>query len=101
MKTIEAARTLRLKLLGVDMDDDGLVPEILDSKLRNWDTVLGPEPKILYAVLSGQKPTGTTQTLLRRKAVYDITEQHDILIIEDDPYYFIQLGEVDSEQYET
>ncbi|KAJ6073404.1 aromatic aminotransferase Aro8 [Penicillium canescens] len=35
-------------------------------------------------------PTGTTQTLQRRKEIYAVAEKHDLYIIEDDPYYFFQ-----------
>lgn len=27
----------------------------------------------------------------RKKAIYDICKRHDIIIVEDDPYYFLQL----------
>lgn len=92
---IEAARPLGLNILGVRMDDIGLVPEDLDSKLRAWDTSAGAvhaKPSVLYTIPSGQNPTGRTQTEERRRAIYCVAEEHDLIIIEDDPYYLIQLG---------
>lgn len=28
---------------------------------------------------------------VRKQAIYDICKRHDIIIVEDDPYYFLQL----------
>jgi aromatic amino acid aminotransferase I / 2-aminoadipate transaminase len=39
----------------------------------------------------GQNPTGATLPLERKKAIYEICVQYDIVICEDDPYYFLQL----------
>jgi aromatic amino acid aminotransferase I / 2-aminoadipate transaminase len=39
----------------------------------------------------GQNPTGGTLSLERRKKIYAICQKYDILIIEDDPYYFLQM----------
>ena len=89
---IGAAKPLGLNMLGVEMDKEWLRPDDLTSKLLSWDAVEGPKPRVLYTIPSGHNPTGTTQTTERRKAIYQIAEQHDILIIEDDPYYFLQLG---------
>ena len=39
----------------------------------------------------GQNPTGATLTLERKQAIYDICVEYDVIICEDDPYYFLQL----------
>lgn len=89
--TIASARAKGLKTLGIEMDDLGLVPEDLDQKLQNWDHAVGRKPFVLYMIPTGQNPTGTTQSLQRRRAIYDVAERHDLYILEDDPYYFLQL----------
>jgi DNA-binding transcriptional MocR family regulator len=38
----------------------------------------------------GQNPTGATLSMERRKAIYELCDVHDILIIEDDPYWYLQ-----------
>lgn len=91
--TIAAVKAQGLNVLGVKMDGRGLVPEDLDVKLRAWDPSKGKKPFVLYTIPSGQNPTGTTQDTERRKAIYEVAEKHDIYIIEDDPYYFLQLGD--------
>ena len=40
---------------------------------------------------SGQNPTGATQGTERRKAIYAVAQKHDLIIIEDEPYYFLQM----------
>ena len=90
---LETARPMGLRVEGVSMDEHGLRPDALDELLTNWDPVArsGPKPFVLYTVPTGQNPTGSTQTLERRKAVYAVAQKHDIYILEDEPYYFLQM----------
>jgi aromatic amino acid aminotransferase I / 2-aminoadipate transaminase len=44
----------------------------------------------------GQNPTGGTLSLERRKKIYALCQKYDILIIEDDPYYFLQMPDYGS-----
>jgi aromatic amino acid aminotransferase I / 2-aminoadipate transaminase len=39
----------------------------------------------------GQNPTGATLPFERKKKIYEICVKYDIIICEDDPYYFLQL----------
>ncbi len=76
----------------IKIDGDGLVPEDMERVLANWnpDEHEGrPRPKLLYTVPVGQNPTGTLLTTDRKKAIYDICVKYDIIICEDDPYYFL------------
>lgn len=91
---LETAGPLGIKVVGVKMDDQGLLPEAMDELLTNWK----PEerggrrkPHVLYTVPSGQNPTGATQGVQRRKEVYEVARKHDVFIIEDEPYYYIQM----------
>ena len=67
---METMRPMGLKLLGVKMDEQGILPDDLDHILSNWDTTArkAPKPFVMYIVPSGQNPTGSTQPLSRRKA---------------------------------
>ena len=91
--TLMASRAQGLKTQSIRMDEDGLMPEDLDTKLRCWDTSQGRKPFVLYTIPSGHNPTGITQSIARRTAIYEIAERHDLLILEDDPYFFIRLDE--------
>ncbi|KAL8823998.1 MAG: hypothetical protein Q9191_005380, partial [Dirinaria sp. TL-2023a] len=86
-----ASRAQGIKTQGIEMDDGGLVPEDLDSKLQDWDTSRGRKPFVLYTIPSGHNPTGITQSTARKNSIYEIAERHDLLILEDDPYFFLRL----------
>ncbi|KPI45022.1 Aromatic amino acid aminotransferase [Cyphellophora attinorum] len=90
--TIEVAALLGVKLRGISMDAGGIIPDELESALQSWNvTTDGPRPSVLYTIPSGQNPTGATQTLARKRAIYTLAEKYDLLIIEDDPYYFLRV----------
>ncbi|KII84829.1 hypothetical protein PLICRDRAFT_167201 [Plicaturopsis crispa FD-325 SS-3] len=77
----------------IAMDGDGLLVEDLRRVLANWETDHPGvrRPKLLYVVPVGQNPTGSTMTFERKQAVYALCVEYDIIICEDDPYYFLQL----------
>ena len=90
----ETLRPLGARLIGVDMDSEGLLPSHLDDILTNWNPTernSKDKPFFLYTVPSGQNPTGATQSLKRRKDIYRVAQKHDLYIIEDEPYYFLQM----------
>ena len=90
----ETARPLGVRWVGVKMDEEGLLPSHLDSLLTTWDPSAhnnAAKPWLLYTVPSGQNPTGTTQSLVRRKELYRVAQKHDLFIIEDEPYFFLQM----------
>lgn len=89
---LESAGPLGVNVVGIDMDDCGLIPASLDATLCNWNISQGPKPFVLYTIPSGQNPTGTTQSAERRKAIYEVAQSHDLIILEDDPYYFLRLN---------
>ncbi|KAM7194306.1 pyridoxal phosphate-dependent transferase [Naviculisporaceae sp. PSN 640] len=93
---LETAMPLGVKVFGVKMDDQGLLPESMDEMLSNWDVVQrggARKPHVLYTVPSGQNPTGATQGEERRREIYKVCQKHDLYIIEDEPYYFLQMHE--------
>lgn len=83
----------------VTLDGDGMVPEALDKMLDNWhrDHAGRKKPRLMYCIPVGQNPTGSTLTAQRKRKIYDICVRHDIIICEDDPYYFLQFPTYDSQ----
>lgn len=76
------------------MDSEGLLPSHMDSILEDWDTSEhegASKPWLLYTIPTGQNPTGATQGEQRRRELYRIAQKHDVFILEDDPYYFLQM----------
>lgn len=74
----------------VKVDGQGLVPEELDRVLTEWDDAVGKKPHLLYTIPCGQNPTGSVQPQERYDAIYAICQKHDVIIMEDDPYFALQ-----------
>src|SRR6266545_6070048 len=82
-----------LKLLaarGVDitvvaMDDQGLDPDALEAALA-----AGPQPAFLYTILTFQNPSGRTLSTERRRRLVELAREHDLLVLEDDPYSLVR-----------
>jgi DNA-binding transcriptional MocR family regulator len=49
-------------------------------------------PRALYVIPTAQNPTGCSYSEERREAIYRICQEHDIYIIEDDPYHYLQFS---------
>jgi len=76
VKSLAAA--LGLKLHGVALDDDGLVPAALDEACRTTGA------EVLYAVPTIQNPTGSIMSERRRREIAAVARKHDLRILEDD-----------------
>ncbi|TBU50218.1 pyridoxal phosphate-dependent transferase [Dichomitus squalens] len=79
-----------IKWAGIKMDEGGMIPSELERTLATWDPARGRRPHVMYLIPCGQNPTGSTLSLERRKQIYAIAQRYDLIIIEDDPYYFLQ-----------
>ncbi|KAF5342197.1 hypothetical protein D9611_001983 [Ephemerocybe angulata] len=75
----------------VETDAHGICSTSLRSILENWPAEK-PKPKVLYTVPYGCNPTGMTATLERRKEVLQLAKEHNFLILEDDPYFYLYYG---------
>jgi 2-aminoadipate transaminase len=72
-------------LIGVPLDEDGLVPDALEETLERLEGE-GRRVKLVYTIPNFQNPTGACMSLERRRAVVDICDRHRVLIVEDDAY---------------
>lgn len=97
---LETAWALGIKTLPLAMDDEGLLPGDLDNILSKWipEERNARKPFLLYMVPTGQNPTGATQSLERRRQIYAIAQKHNLYIVEDEPYYYLQLPHFSSDQ---
>lgn len=77
------ADMLKLKLVGIEMDDEGLQPEALGDAARATGA------KVLYTIPTSQNPTGRTQSVTRRRDIAEICDTEDITIVEADMYAFM------------
>ncbi|KAH6655278.1 aromatic amino acid aminotransferase [Truncatella angustata] len=77
----------------VEMDDGGMAvdgPGGLEDVLANWDPSKGKRPHLMYTVTMGHNPTSGVLSLERRKEIYAVCSKYDVVIIEDDPYWYLQ-----------
>ncbi|KAM4710266.1 kynurenine/alpha-aminoadipate aminotransferase, mitochondrial isoform 2-T2 [Discoglossus pictus] len=93
--TLAALKPLGCNLIGVPTDQHGIIPQALKDILSKWkpEDVTKPErkaPKLLYTIPNGGNPTGASLTTERKMEIYQLAQEYDFLIIEDDPYYFLQ-----------
>lgn len=80
---VQAVQTFEMfeaRCIGVDMDDDGVIIEDLEEKIRLH------HPKMIYLIPTFQNPSGKTLSTARRKRVAELAAEYDVLVLEDDPY---------------
>ncbi|XP_076144990.1 kynurenine/alpha-aminoadipate aminotransferase, mitochondrial [Alosa pseudoharengus] len=93
--TLAALQPLGCNIINVPSDQHGMIPEGLQDVLSRWDPADAHKPgsnvpRVLYTIPNGGNPTGASMTAERKQQVYDLARKYDLLIIEDDPYYFLQ-----------
>ena len=78
---LNAFRSNGAKLVGVDMDADGINIEALEKACRD-----NPRAKLLYVIPTFHNPAGITTSLEKRRAIYEIAKKYSLVILEDNPY---------------
>ncbi|MBE6746352.1 MAG: PLP-dependent aminotransferase family protein [Ruminococcaceae bacterium] len=76
-----AFRSYGANIVGIDMHDDGMDLDALEKAIQENENV-----KLLYVIPSFQNPMGTTMSLEKRKALYEIIRKYKLVTIEDNPY---------------
>ncbi|XP_008576751.1 PREDICTED: kynurenine/alpha-aminoadipate aminotransferase, mitochondrial [Galeopterus variegatus] len=95
--TLHILQPLGCNIINVSSDEYGIIPDSLKEVLSRWKPEDAKDskkntPKLLYTVPTGNNPTGSTLRSDRKKEIYELARKYDFLIIEDDPYYFLQYG---------
>lgn len=72
------ARMSGIRMRGIEMDDEGIVPEALDAACDTAPITT------LYCVPTIQNPTGATMSEGRRRAIADVAERRDLMVLEDE-----------------
>lgn len=77
------AGRMRLELVGLPMDEAGILPDALDRAISAHG------PRALYLNPTLQNPTTLTIPLQRRLDIAEVLQRHGLTLIEDDAYGFI------------
>lgn len=80
---IRLANSLNIQLIPIKNDECGMIPEVLDKqcKLNNI--------KGIYLMSSCNNPTNIILNMNRRKELAHIIKKHNLILIEDDIYSFL------------
>jgi len=77
------------EFLTVPCDKDGmkveLLPEIIDKAKKQ-----GKKIKFVYTIVNFHNPLGCDLSVERRKKLLEIAEEHNLVILEDDPYGYVR-----------
>ncbi|CAL4121765.1 unnamed protein product, partial [Meganyctiphanes norvegica] len=96
--TLSIMNPYKPKYLPIGTDADGMNPEKLREALARWDPLdvrnaTEGVPKVMYINPNACNPTGVSVSPERRKEIYAIAQEYNLIILEDDPYYFVQFGD--------
>jgi DNA-binding transcriptional MocR family regulator len=75
-----------IEVVALPMDDEGVDPGALDAELRRTSE----RPSFLYTIPTFQNPSGRSLTAERRRRVAEIAADHDLAVLEDDPYGLVR-----------
>ncbi|GFZ47143.1 hypothetical protein JCM24511_04886 [Saitozyma sp. JCM 24511] len=85
---LPAIRMLGAELVEVDVDEQGLSAINLERVLASWPEGK-KQPRVIYSTPTGCNPSGCSASRERKLAVLEVCKKYDILIFEDDPYYYL------------
>ncbi len=84
-RPLKILKELGADVVGLACDDEGLDPDALERELR-----AGPAPAFLYLIPTFQNPSGRTLSTERRQRIVELAREHDLLVLEDDPYGLVR-----------
>lgn len=74
------ARHLGVRIVGLPMDGDGVLPEAVDAACRQHPA------RALYFTPTLQTPTAVTMGERRRRTIAQLADAHDLILVEDDVF---------------
>ena len=80
LTAVQAFTLVGARMVGVDSDEYGMVPDALAEAIETHD------PKLVYLIPTFQNPTGRTMSAERRAAIAEVLVRTGVPLLEDDPY---------------
>ncbi|WP_394791033.1 PLP-dependent aminotransferase family protein [Rhodoferax sp.] len=71
------ARSMRLQVIGLEMDAEGLLPDALDKAAQTY------QAKLLYCSPTLHNPTGRSMSMARREALAAVVRRRGLWLMED------------------
>jgi 2-aminoadipate transaminase len=82
---LEVFATYEARIVGIPVDEEGMDIDALEQVL-----IAEPKAKLIYTIPTFHNPLGVTLPLERRQRMVELAREHDVLILEDDPYWELQ-----------
>ena len=70
---LSSAEKFKAELITLPSDENGLIPEYIDTAMQLSKKKFGRYPKLLYTIPYSDNPSGTTMPESRKKAIIDIS----------------------------
>lgn len=86
--SITSCKAQKKEPIGVKCDDEGIIPDEIRNTVRKIRAA-GKTVTILYLIPTSHNPLGKTLSLERKKEIYEVCQEMDLLIVEDDAYYYL------------
>ena len=87
LATIQCFRLYGAQIITAPVDEHGVNTDALAALMAEH------KPKFVYLIPTFGNPSGATLSLQRRKRVLELSVQHQIPVVEDDPYGDLYFGE--------
>jgi 2-aminoadipate transaminase len=84
--TVKSINAAGGTLATVPLDDDNIDPDDVEKRFLEFQRA-GVRPKLVYAGLTFQAPTGTVMPADRRRRLLEIVQKWGVVMIEDNVYY--------------
>lgn len=78
---IQSFSTYQARFCSLPIDEHGLQIELLEEALKEYN------PALIYVLPNFQNPAGVTLPLDRRRSLARLAVEHQVPVLEDDPYY--------------
>jgi len=85
MGGLQVFKSYGCDFVGVRMTEDGIITTELEEKLK-WLRDQDEHYKFVYIVPDFQNPSGVTLSEKKRKRVVELSEEYNVVIVEDSPY---------------
>ena len=84
-RPLKLLRWQGIETVPIGMNEEGLDPDALEAELRR-----GGDISFLYTIPTFQNPSGRTLSEARRRRVVELCREHELDMLEDDPYGLVR-----------
>src|SRR5699024_10289459 len=87
MGALNTFRSAGARIVPVPMEQDGMDLNRLEQVLQEEEQM-----KSIYVITTFQNPPGCSTTMEKRRAIYQLAQKYDVMILEDNPYFELRIS---------